>query len=318
MKLIKYTIKVPSVNEDVIVASLCDVGIEGVEIDDKIPLNDEELSQMFVDIPKETEDDGEAFLHFYLDDDDDETVRILSDVRQELEELKNLNLLEDTTIEKTDISKVNWQDNWKKYFKAFDIENLTIVPVWEDYKDYKKTDNIIIRIDPGSAFGTGKHETTKLCIKEMLNMDLNNCNILDLGTGSGILGIAALRLKAKMVTAVDIDSNVLSSVNCNLINNDISGDEFTLKIGDIAQDKELFYELKENMYDLIVANILPDVLYNITPFVKELMNKNTLYLLSGILDIKVPYVEEFLKQNEMRIVNKTDMGEWVSITAKLK
>lgn len=318
MKLIKYTIKVPSVNEDVIIASLCDVGVEGVEIDDKIPLNDEELSQMFVDIPKETEDDGEAFLHFYLDDDDDETVRILSDVRQELEELKNLNLLEDTTIEKTDISKVNWQDNWKKYFKAFDIENLTIVPVWEDYTDYKKTDNIIIRIDPGSAFGTGKHETTKLCIKEMLNMDLNNCNILDLGTGSGILGIAALRLKAKMVTAVDIDSNVLSSVNCNLINNDISSDEFTLKIGDIAQDKELFYELKDNMYDLIVANILPDVLYNITPFVKELMNENTLYLLSGILDIKVPYVEEFLEKNEMRIVNKTDMGEWVSITAKLK
>ena len=318
MKLIKYTIKVPSVNEDVIIASLCDVGIEGVEIDDKIPLNDEELSQMFVDIPKETEDDGEALLHFYLDEDDDETVRILSDVKEELEELKNLNLLDDTTIEKTDISRVNWQDNWKKYFKAFDIENLTVVPAWEDSADYERPDNIVIRMDPGSAFGTGKHETTKLCIKEMLNMNLSNSNILDLGTGSGILGITALRLGAKRVVAVDIDSNVLSSVNANLSNNDIKSDEFMLKIGDIVRDKELFYELKENGYGLIIANILPDVLYNITPFVKELMNENTLYLLSGILDIKVPYVEEFLKQNEMTIVNKTDMGEWVSITAKLK
>lgn len=318
MKLIKYSIKVPSANEDVIIASLCDVGVQGVEINDKVPLSDEELSRMFVDIPKETEDDGEALLHFYLDEDDDETVRILSDVKEELEELKNLNLLDDTTIEKTDISRVNWQDNWKKYFKAFDIENLTVVPAWEDSADYERTDNIVIRMDPGSAFGTGKHETTKLCIKEMLNMNLSNSNILDLGTGSGILGITALRLGAKRVVAVDIDSNVLSSVNANLSNNDIKSDEFILKIGDIVRDKELFYELKENGYGLIIANILPDVLYNITPFVKELMNENTLYLLSGILDIKVPYVEEFLKQNEMTIVNKTDMGEWVSITAKLK
>lgn len=318
MKLIKYSIKVPSANEDVIIASLCDVGVQGVEINDKVPLSDEELSRMFVDIPKETEDDGEALLHFYLDEDDDETVRILSDVKEELEELKNLNLLDDTTIEKTDISRVNWQDNWKKYFKAFDIENLTVVPAWEDSADYERPDNIVIRMDPGSAFGTGKHETTKLCIKEMLNMNLSNSNILDLGTGSGILGITALRLGAKRVVAVDIDSNVLSSVNANLSNNDIKSDEFMLKIGDIVRDKELFYELKENGYGLIIANILPDVLYNITPFVKELMNENTLYLLSGILDIKVPYVEEFLKQNEMTIVNKTDMGEWVSITAKLK
>jgi len=318
MKLIKYSIKVPSANEDVIIASLCDVGVQGVEINDKVPLSDEELSRMFVDIPKETEDDGEALLHFYLDEDDDETVRILSDVKEELEELKNLNLLDDTTIEKTDISRVNWQDNWKKYFKAFDIENLTVVPAWEDSADYERPDNIVIRMDPGSAFGTGKHETTKLCIKEMLNMNLSNSNILDLGTGSGILGITALRLGAKRVVAVDIDSNVLSSVNANLSNNDIKSDEFILKIGDIVRDKELFYELKENGYGLIIANILPDVLYNITPFVKELMNENTLYLLSGILDIKVPYVEAFLEKNEMRIVNKTDMGEWVSITAKLK
>ena len=318
MKLIKYSIKVPSANEDVIIASLCDVGVQGVEINDKVPLSDEELSRMFVDIPKETEDDGEALLHFYLDEDDDETVRILSDVKEELEELKNLNLLDDTTIEKTDISRVNWQDNWKKYFKAFDIENLTVVPAWEDSADYERPDNIVIRMDPGSAFGTGKHETTKLCIKEMLNMNLSNSNILDLGTGSGILGITALRLGAKRVVAVDIDSNVLSSVNANLSNNDIKSDEFILKIGDIVRDKELFYELKENGYGLIIANILPDVLYNITPFVKELMNENTLYLLSGLLDIKVPYVEAFLEKNEMRIVNKTDMGEWVSITAKLK
>ncbi len=318
MRLIKYSIRIPSVNEDVIIASLCDVGVDGVEIDDKIPLSNEDLSQMFVDIPKEMEDDGEAFLHFYLDDDDDETVKILSRVREELEELKNLNLLEDTDIKKTDISRVNWQDNWKKYFKAFDIGRFTVVPGWEDSTEYERSDNIVIRMDPGSAFGTGKHETTKLCIKEMLNMDLTDCNILDLGCGSGILGIAALRLGAKRVSAVDIDPNVSIAVNDNLTNNYVKADEFTLKIGDIADNKDLFEELKENSYSLIIANILPDVLERITPFVKELMNENTLYLLSGILDIKAAYVEGFLERNKLTVVNRLKMGEWVSITAKLK
>lgn len=317
MKLIKYSVEIPSENEDIVIAGLCDCGVEGVEIDDKIPLSDEELALMFVDIPKEVADDGRAVLSFYLDDDEKETVEILERVKEELISLRELSLVDNIDIIKTDISKVNWADNWKKYFKTFSIGQVVIVPSWEDYEEYEGDGNIVIRMDPGSAFGTGKHETTKLCIEEMLGMDLNDINILDIGTGSGILGILGLKRGAKHITAVDIDSNVSVAVEDNLNTNNVKNEDFELEIGDISNDNKLFSKLSSKKYGLIIANILPDVLEKLTPFVKKLMDKSTVYLLSGILDIKADMVEGFLNDNNMSVIKKTQMGEWVAIMARL-
>lgn len=317
MKLIKYSVEIPSENEDIVIAGLCDCGVEGVEIDDKIPLSDEELALMFVDIPKEIADDGRAVLSFYLDDDEKETVEILERVKEELISLRELSLVDNIDIIKTDISKVNWADNWKKYFKTFSIGQVVIVPSWEDYEEYEGDGNIVIRMDPGSAFGTGKHETTKLCIEEMLGIDLNDINILDIGTGSGILGILGLKRGAKHITAVDIDSNVSVAVEDNLNTNNVKNEDFDLEIGDISNDNKLFSKLSSKKYGLIIANILPDVLEKLTPFVKKLMDKSTVYLLSGILDIKADMVEGFLNDNNMSVIKKTQMGEWVAIMARL-
>lgn len=315
MKLMKYSIEIPAENEDIVAASLYDCDVEGVEIEDSLPLSDEDLKKMFVDIPKEVEPNKEAILSFYLDEEDEDTEEILSRVQNELGVLKERGLIFDTNISKTDISSVNWQDNWKKYFKPFHIDHIYIVPTWEDFTEYEKEGRIIVRVDPGSAFGTGKHETTQLCIQEMQTYLKKGQSILDIGTGSGILGIIGLKLGASKVYAIDIDEHVLGAIYDNMENNGINKEEFKVRIGDINSDTELMETLSKEKHDIIIANILPDVLSLITGKVKELMHKDSVYILSGILDIKVAEVETFLKEHSLKIVSKRQQGEWVAIAA---
>lgn len=318
MRLMKYSIEIPSENEDIVAASLYDCDVEGIEIEDTIPLTEDELKNMFVDIPKSLEDDGKAILSFYLDIEDEETKAILSKVETELKVLKSQGLVEKDEIKITDISSINWQDNWKKYFKPFHIEDIYIVPTWEDDSEYEGKDGVVIRVDPGSAFGTGKHETTQLCVQEMKQYLKENQSILDVGTGSGILGIIGLKLGAGMVNAIDIDSNVLGTIEENLVNNGISKDDFKIKIGDITRDDELMSFLSNQKHDIIIANILPDVLSVITEYIYRLMHEDSIYILSGILDIKVAEVEKFLQKYKLEIISKRQLGEWVAITVKKK
>lgn len=316
MKLIKYSLELPAEYEDIVAASLYECGVEGVEISDSVPLSEEELKSMFVDIPREVEDDGRAILSFYLDREAEESKAVLQRVKEELEDLKKGGFVYDAALMVEDISEVNWQDSWKQYFKAFDIDDIHIVPGWEEYEGDSR--DIIIRIDPGSAFGTGQHETTQLCIKEMKKHLGGGDVLLDVGTGSGILGIAALKMGADRIIAVDIDANVTNAVDDNLRSNDIRDTAFELKIGNVAADESLMEALLQNDYDIITANILPDVLKLITPNVTRLMNKDTIYILSGILDIKEAEVREFLEENNLQVISKQALGEWISLSAVLK
>lgn len=319
MKLMKYSISILAENEDVVAASLYDCEVEGVEIEDSIPLSEAELKHMFVDIPKDLEDnDGKATLSFYLDDEDENTDEILKKVRDELNILKDQGFVSDTEIKKTDISSINWQDNWKKYFKPFQIDHIYIVPTWEDHTEFEGEDRIVIRVDPGSAFGTGKHETTRLCIREMKEYLKEGKSILDVGTGSGILGIIGLKLGASEVNAIDIDENVLTAIFDNLENNDINHQKFNVRIGDITKDEEMMAFLSSKKHDVIIANILPNILEMITPSIRKLMHKESVYILSGILDVKVSEVEAFLKANQLKVIAKRQEGEWVAITAVME
>lgn len=319
MKLMKYSISILAENEDIVAASLYDCEVEGVEIEDSIPLSEAELKHMFVDIPKDVEDnDGKATLSFYLDDEDENTDEILKKVRDELNILKDQGFVSDTEIKKTDISSINWQDNWKKYFKPFQIDHIYIVPTWEDHTEFEGEDRIVIRVDPGSAFGTGKHETTRLCIREMKEYLKEGKSILDVGTGSGILGIIGLKLGASEVNAIDIDENVLTAIFDNLENNDINHQKFNVRIGDITKDEEMMAFLSSKKHDVIIANILPNILEMITPSIRKLMHKESVYILSGILDVKVSEVEAFLKANQLKVIAKRQEGEWVAITAVME
>ena len=186
MKWNKFRLKTKTEAEDIVSSMLADLGVEGVEIEDKIPLTAADKEQMFVDILPETEaDDGVAYLSFYLDDDAD-IEGILANVKQELEEMKEFIDLGECSIEESQTEDVDWINNWKKYFHQFYVDDILIIPSWEKVKP-EDEDKMIVHIDPGTAFGTGMHETTQLCIRQIRKYVTKDTRILDVGCGSGIL-----------------------------------------------------------------------------------------------------------------------------------
>ena len=190
MKWNKFTLKTRSEVEDIVISTLADVGIEGVEIQDKQPLTEEDKAQMFVDImPEGPADDGIAYLNFYLEEDADKEA-ILKDVREALDDLKNFMDIGEATIEESQTEDKDWINNWKQYFHQFYIDDILVIPSWENIKP-EDTDKMVLHIDPGTAFGTGMHETTQLCIRQLRKFITPETELLDVGTGSGILGIVA-------------------------------------------------------------------------------------------------------------------------------
>ena len=166
MKWKKFTLKTRAEVEDIVIATLADVGVQGVEIEDKQPLTEYDKQQMFVDIlPDMPDDDGVAYLNFYLEPEEDKE-KILADVREALEELREFMDLGECTIMESETEDKDWINNWKTYFKQFYVDDILIIPSWEEVKE-KDRDKMVIHIDPGTAFGTGMHETTQLCIRQL-------------------------------------------------------------------------------------------------------------------------------------------------------
>ena len=191
MKWNRFTIKTKTEAEDVIISALADVGVEGVEIQDKQPLTETDKEQMFVDImPEGPADDGIAYLNFYLEE-DTETTPVLERVRAVLEEVRGYMDIGEGTITESQTEDKDWINNWKEYFHQFYVDDILIVPSWEEVKEEDK-DKMILHIDPGTAFGTGMHETTQLVIRQLKKFVTKDTQMLDVGTGSGILGIVAL------------------------------------------------------------------------------------------------------------------------------
>ena len=196
MKWNQFRLKTTTEAEDIVSSMLADLGIEGVQIEDKIPLTQSDKEQMFVDIlPDIPEDDGCAYLTFYLDEDVDKQELLLK-VRQELEEMRSYLNVGECTIEESQTEDVDWVNNWKQYFHQFYIDDILVIPSWENV-EAKDSDKMVIHIDPGTAFGTGMHETTQLCIRQLKKYVTEDTEILDVGCGSGILGMLALKFGAK-------------------------------------------------------------------------------------------------------------------------
>ena len=196
MKWNQFRLKTTTEAEDIVSSMLADLGIEGVQIEDKIPLTQSDKEQMFVDIlPDMPEDDGCAYLTFYLDEEVDKHEMLLK-VRQELEEMRSYLNVGDCTIEESQTEDVDWVNNWKQYFHQFYIDDILVIPSWENV-EAKDSDKMVIHIDPGTAFGTGMHETTQLCIRQLKKYVTEDTEILDVGCGSGILGMLALKFGAE-------------------------------------------------------------------------------------------------------------------------
>lgn len=315
MKWNKFRLKTTTAAEDIVSSMLMDLGIEGVEIEDRIPLTQSDKEQMFVDILPEIEaDDGTAYLSFYLEEDEDKE-KILADVKRELKEMSEYVDVGECLIEESQTEDVDWVNNWKQYFHQFYVDDILIIPSWEEVKEEDK-DRMIIHIDPGTAFGTGMHETTQLCIRQLKKYVTKDTVLLDVGTGSGILSIVALKLGASHAVGTDLDPCAVPAVEENKAANQIPDGDFEMMIGNIIDDREIQDAAGYEKYDIVTANILSDVLVPLTPVIVQHMKKGGIYITSGILDVKESVVVEAVKKAGLEVLEVTHQGEWVSVTAR--
>lgn len=315
MKWNQFRLKTTTEAEDIVSSMLADLGIEGVQIEDKIPLTQSDKEQMFVDIlPDMPEDDGCAYLTFYLDEEVDKHEMLLK-VRQELEEMRSYLNVGDCTIEESQTEDVDWVNNWKQYFHQFYIDDILVIPSWENV-EAKDSDKMVIHIDPGTAFGTGMHETTQLCIRQLKKYVTEDTEILDVGCGSGILGMLALKFGAKHSVGTDLDPCAIDATYENMDNNGISRDQYEVMIGNIIDDKEVQNKVGYEKYDIVAANILADVLVPLTPVIIHQLKKGGIYITSGIIEDKEEVVVEAVKKAGLEVLEVNHQGEWVSVTAR--
>lgn len=315
MKWNQFRLKTTTEAEDIVSSMLADLGIEGVQIEDKIPLTQSDKEQMFVDIlPDMPEDDGCAYLTFYLEEEVDKHEMLLK-VRQELEEMRSYLNVGDCTIEESQTEDVDWVNNWKQYFHQFYIDDILVIPSWENV-EAKDSDKMVIHIDPGTAFGTGMHETTQLCIRQLKKYVTEDTEILDVGCGSGILGMLALKFGAKHSVGTDLDPCAIDATYENMDNNGISRDQYEVMIGNIIDDKEVQDKVGYEKYDIVAANILADVLVPLTPVIIHQLKKGGIYITSGIIEDKEEVVVEAVKKAGLEVLEVNHQGEWVSVTAR--
>ena len=313
MKWKQFRLKTTTQAEDIVSSMLADLGIEGVQIEDKIPLTEQDKEQMFVDIlPDIPDDDGTAYLTFYLDEEED-VAPVLMNVRKELEDMRAFLDVGECTIEESETEDVDWVNNWKQYFHQFYIDDILVIPSWENVKP-EDSDKMVIHIDPGTAFGTGMHETTQLCIRALKKYVTSETEILDVGCGSGILGMLALKFGAKHSLGTDLDPCAIDATHENMEVNGIR--KYEVMIGNIIDDKAVQDAVGYEKYDIVAANILADVLVPLTPVIIHQMKPGAVYITSGIIEDKENVVVEAVKAAGLEVLEVNHQGEWVSVVAR--
>ena len=326
MKWVRFRLKTITDVEDIIISTLYDIGLEGAQIEDKIPLTALEKEQMFVDIlPDGPQDDGVAYLNFFVEKQDDGMLRVqdetvdvdtlLKRIENELEDLKMFCEIGEGTVTVDETEDIDWINNWKQYFHQFYIDDILVIPSWEDIKP-EDSERMVLHIDPGTAFGTGMHETTQLCIRQLRKFITPETELLDVGTGSGILAILSLMFGAKHAVGTDLDPCAVPAVAENCETNGIAVERFDMMIGNIITDKEVQDKVGYEKYDIVVANILADVLVPLTPVIVHQLKPGGIYITSGIINDKEQTVVDAVESAGLKVLEVTYQGEWVSVTAR--
>ena len=315
MKWNQFRLKTTTQAEDIVSSMLMDLGIQGVQIEDKVPLTKEDKEQMFVVIlPDIPADDGTAYLTFYLDEEEDKGT-ILLNIRKELDKMRAYLDVGACVIEESQTEDVDWVNNWKQYFHQFYIDDILVIPSWEKVEE-KDSDKLVIHIDPGTAFGTGMHETTQLCIRQLKKYVKDDTMILDVGCGSGILGMLALKFGARYSVGTDLDPCAIDATHENMEVNGIRKDQYEVMIGNIIDDKAVQDKAGYGKYDIVAANILADVLVPLTPVIVNQMKPGGIYITSGIIEDKEETVAQAVKAAGLEVLEVNHQGEWVSVTAR--
>lgn len=326
MKWVRFRVKTITEAEDIVISTLYDIGLEGAQIEDKIPLSPLEKEQMFVDILPETEeDDGIAYLSFFVEKQEDGSLLVQDEstdvetvkaaILSELEDLRMFMEIGEGSLTVDETEDIDWINNWKQYFHQFYIDDILVIPSWENVEE-KDQDKMVLHIDPGTAFGTGMHETTQLCIRQLRKYITKDTQLLDVGTGSGILAILSLMFGAKHAVGTDLDICAIEAVAQNCRDNGIDTKDFDMMIGNIITEKEVQDKVGYNCYDIVVANILADVLVPLTPVIVKQLKPGGIYITSGIIDDKETTVVEAVKAAGLEVLEVTYQGEWVSVTAR--
>lgn len=337
----KIIIRTTTNDADIISAILCDYAITDIQIEDNIQLTDEELNQIYADFKKELPpDDGSCSINFYLDENgcipgesvgtgDSPTVLEgekvdMEALKKDLEEAPRIYGIEPVEIEESEMEVSDWENSFKEYFKPFDVDGILIKPTWEEIPEDFKGD-AVVNIDPGMAFGTGMHETTRLCLKGLKKYMHKGDRVLDLGCGSGILGIAALKLGASTVTGVDIDEQAVKvayenfELNLEEDENEEQRIVFQLNVGNVLEDSALNKRLSENKYNLVMANILAEIIEPLVGKIHNFMIPGGYFIASGILKEKLELITKAVENNPALELagTKTD-GDWAAVVAKIR
>lgn len=317
MKWNKLTIDTTTAAVDMISYALEEMGIEGIEVIDHVPLSEEDRKTMYVDLlPDEiAPDDGTAKICFYVDEKDD-LEQIVCKVKEEISQIAQFLPVGTGQISFDTTEEEDWINNWKQYFKPFRLDdNIVIKPTWEVLENQKE-DDLVIQIDPGTAFGTGSHETTKLCISQLKKYIRPHQTLLDVGCGSGILSIIGLKLGVEKTVGCDIDPNAIRATleNCEI--NGVTAEEYQALLGNLLEDEDFRSSLGSHCYDIVVANILADVIIPLSGLVKAFLKEDGIFITSGIINTKEEDVKQAMEANGFEILEITRMGDWVSITGK--
>lgn len=316
MKWNKYRLATTTEAVDLISYTLAEMGIEGIEIEDKVPLSEEDKKRMFIDLlPDLEEDDGKAYISFYIEPEKDHD-STLEEVQAAVRELADFVDIGEAAIEKSQTEDIDWMNNWKKYWKPFKVdEHIIIKPTWETVEDVPE-DTLVVELDPGTAFGTGTHHTTRLCITQLKKYMQPGQSILDVGCGSGILSIIALLLGAKEASATDVDVHAVEAALENAGVNGIQSDVYTVLTGDVISDEDFRHRVGEYKFDMVLANIFAEIIIPLSGVVKEMMRPGALFITSGIIDEREEDVRKALTENGFEIMEVTHSGGWVSFTAR--
>ncbi len=328
MKWMRFRVRTTAAAEDILVSSMQDIGLYGAQIEDHVPLTAAEKEQMFVDImPEEPEDDGSAVLSFYVEEAEDGRLflegeeKTPEEIRDEMEEIirrlrEYSDLIGEGTVTIEETEDVDWVNNWKQFFHQFRIDDILVIPSWEEPLPDAQEATLTFHIDPGTAFGTGAHETTQLCIREIRRYLTKGAVLLDVGTGSGILSILSLMLGAESAVGTELDACALPAIEDNLKANGVAADRFRVILGNLVSDKKVQDEVGYGCYDIVVANILPNVLLPLTPAAAAAVKPGGVYITSGILEGKEEEVAAAMRKAGLTIEDITAQGEWRCVTGR--
>ncbi len=326
MRWMRFRIRTTTEAEDILVSSMQDIGLYGAQIEDHVPLTAAEKEQMFVDIlPEGPEDDGTAVLSFFVEEtedgrlviDEEETTpdQVKAAIEEKIAELRSYqepgtpDVIGDGTVTIEETEDVDWINNWKQYFHQFRIDDILVIPSWETPEEDQKADGLVFHIDPGTAFGTGMHETTQLCIRQIRKYLTDSTRILDVGTGSGILAILSLMLGADSAVGTDLDPCAIPAVEQNLASNHVDPARFKVILGNLIDDPKVQEEVGTG-YDIVVANILAGVLVPLTPQAAKCLKPGGVFITSGIIEGKEESVAEAMRQAGLTVTGIYEQGEW--------